>query len=126
MQYQEGTLCDQKDNEYNKRDIVFLLFDVVFGLLIVLELDFDFVLVFDEIEVHIFDLFSFDDLPKLFEQVHLSCLALHFSHQSTNLGYLLLEVFLFELEEGLEGLFVGGFSDAHEDQQEGVACGAQT
>ena len=46
--------------------------------------------------------------------------------QEEKLGYLLLEVFLFELEEGLEGLLVGCFSDAHEDQQEGVACGAQT
>lgn len=90
-----------------------------------LELDFDFVLVFDEIELNILDLFSFDDLAELFEQVHLSCLPLHLPHQPADLRYLLLEILLFEFEESLQSLFVGGLSDAHEDQQEGVASRAQ-
>ena len=49
------------------------------------ELNFNFILIFDEIELNVLYLFSFNNLAKLLQKVHLGCLALDLSHQTTYL-----------------------------------------
>jgi hypothetical protein len=122
VKYKKGDLRDQKYKEYNKGNIVLFLLNIVLSLLVMLEFNFDLVLVFDEIELNVFNLFSFDDLCKLFEKVHLSCLSLHLSRQPANLGDLFLDVFLLKFEQSLQSLVMSTFSDPHEYQQKSVAC----
>lgn len=80
MKYKKSGLCNQKYYKYYKWDIVLFLFNIVLSLLIMLEFNFDLVLVFDEVKLNVFDLFSFDNLSKLLKKVHLSSLCLHLAY----------------------------------------------
>jgi len=120
MKYEEGCLGQQEDQQYHHRNVVLFLLDFVLGLLVVVEFDLDLVLVLYQVELHVLDLLSFDDLTELLQKVHLGRLGLHLTHQAADRGYLLLKVFFLEFEKCLEGVLVGGLPDSHEDEQEGI------
>lgn len=75
-------------------------------MLSAVEVDFDLMWIFDEGELDVVDVFSFDHLTELLEEVPLGHLSFNLTHDDANTCYFTLEVLFLEFEKGLQCLVV--------------------